>query len=157
MMTTNPPLDGRAHKTQTAFRLEYAAGVTIKAAPARVWALMTNAADFARWNSTVKSIEGNIAADQTIKLVATVAPERVFNLKIEAFVPERQMVWSDGNAMFKGVRTYGFAARPAGGTDFTMAEAYTGLMLPMIAGSLPDFGPVFEQYLKDLKKAAEGG
>ena len=47
---TTPPLDGRAHKTQTAFRLEYAAGVTIKAAPARVWALMTNAADFPRWN-----------------------------------------------------------------------------------------------------------
>ena len=67
------------------------------------------------------------------------------------------MVWSDGNAMFKGVRTYTFAGKPSGTTDFTMAEVYTGLKLPMIAGSLPDFGPVFEQYLKDLKKAAEGG
>jgi len=36
-----------------------------------------------------------------------------------------------------------------------MAEVYTGLMLPMIAGSLPDFGPVFEQYLSDLKREAE--
>ena len=30
-----------------------------------------------------------------------------------------------------------------------------GLMLPMIAGSLPDFVPVFTQYAADLKRAAE--
>jgi len=154
-MTTNPPPDGKAHKTQTAFKLTYAAGTTIKAPPARVWALMTNAADFTRWNSTVKSLEGTIAAGQTIKLVATIAPERVFNLTIDEFVPERKMVWSDGNAMFKGVRTYTFDPQPGGRTTFGMAEVYTGLMLPMIAGSLPDFGPVFEQYLADLKQAAE--
>jgi hypothetical protein len=38
-----------------------------------------------------------------------------------------------------------------------MAEAYTGLMLPLIAGSLPDFRPTFEQYAADLKRAAEQG
>ncbi len=156
-MSDNPPMNGRAQKVKSAFRMVYSAGVTIKAPVARVWALMTNAGDFARWNSTIKSIEGKIAAGETIKLIATIAPTRVFNLKIVEFAPEQRMVWSDGNAMFKGVRNYGFTARPDGGTDFTMAEVYTGLMLPMIAGSLPDFGPVFEQYLKDLKKAAVGG
>jgi hypothetical protein len=65
------------------------------------------------------------------------------------------MVWSDGNAMIKGVRTYTMQPKPDGTTDFTMAEVYTGLMLPMIAASLPDFGPVFEQYLSDLKREAE--
>ena len=29
-------------------------------------------------------------------------------------------------------------------------------MLPMIAGSLPDFAPAFEQYVADLKREAEG-
>jgi hypothetical protein len=28
-------------------------------------------------------------------------------------------------------------------------------MLPMIKGSLPDFGPVFERYASDLKNEAE--
>jgi hypothetical protein len=28
-------------------------------------------------------------------------------------------------------------------------------MLPMIAGRLPDFGPIFERYAADLKTAAE--
>jgi hypothetical protein len=57
--------------------------------------------------------------------------------------------------MFKGVRTYTLTPKANGSTDFTMSEVYTGLMLPMIAGSLPDFRPTFEQYLSDLKKEAE--
>ena len=145
----------KATLTKSTFRMEYAITTNIKAPPGRVWALMTNAADFPRWNSTVKSIEGQIAAGQTIKLVSMVAPDRTFNLNIIEFVPQRKMVWSDGNFMFKGVRTYSFDPRPDGSTDFSMAEVYTGLMLPMIAGSLPDFRPNFEQYAADLKRAAE--
>jgi hypothetical protein len=38
-----------------------------------------------------------------------------------------------------------------------MQEVFTGIMLPMIKGSLPDFGPAFETYAADLKRAAEGG
>jgi hypothetical protein len=37
-----------------------------------------------------------------------------------------------------------------------MREEFSGLMLPMIKGSLPDFAPVFEAYATDLKRAAEG-
>jgi len=155
-MSENIPINGRANKTKSAFRMEYSAGINIQAKPDRVWTLMTNAGDFPRWNSTIKSIEGKIALGQTVKLVATIAPERTFNLNVIEFVPEKRMVWSDGNAMFKGVRTYTLNAKGDGSTDFTMAEVYTGLMLPMIAGSLPDFGPTFEQYVADLKRAAEG-
>jgi uncharacterized protein YndB with AHSA1/START domain len=154
-MSENIAINGRANKTKSAFRMEYSAGINIKAKPERVWALMTNAADFPRWNSTVKSIEGRIASGQTIKLIATISPTRTFNLKVIEFVPEKRMVWSDGNAMFKGVRTYTTTPKADGSTDFTMAEVYTGLMLPMIVGSLPDFGPAFEQYLSDLKREAE--
>lgn len=154
-MAENIAINGRASKTKSTFRMEYAGGINIKASASKVWALMTDGAGFPRWNSTVKSIAGQIEAGQTIKLVATVAPTRVFSLNIIEFVPQQRMVWSDGNAMFKGVRTYTFAQKPDGSTDFTMAEVYTGLMLPMIAGSLPDFIPIFEQYLSDLKREAE--
>jgi len=154
-MSEHIAINGRANKTKSAFRMEYSAGINIKARPDRVWALMTNAADFPRWNSTVKSIEGRIALDQTIKLIASIAPTRTFNLKVIEFVPEKRMVWSDGNAMFKGVRTYTLSPKADGSTDFTMSEVYTGLMLPMIAGSLPDFAPAFEQYVSDLKREAE--
>jgi hypothetical protein len=154
-MQENIAVNGGANKTKSAFRMEYSAGINIKANSQRVWTLMTNAADFPRWNSTVKSIEGKIALGQSIKLIAMIAPERVFNLKVVEFIPDKMMVWSDGNAMFKGVRTYTVKSKTKGSTDFTMTEVYTGLMLPMIAGSLPDFGPSFEQYVADLKREAE--
>ena len=154
-MSEHIPINGRANKTKSAFRMEYSAGVNVKAGPDRVWSLMTNAADFPRWNSTVKSIEGKIALGQTIKLSAAISPDRVFNLNVIEFVPEKRMVWSDGNAMFKGVRTYTLSPKADGSTDFTMSEVYTGLMLPMIASSLPDFRLPFEQYLADLKREAE--
>ncbi len=66
------------------------------------------------------------------------------------------MIWSDGFApMFKGVRTFTLASAGDGVTEFSMVEVFSGLMLPMIKGSLPDFGPIFEQYAADLKAAAE--
>lgn len=153
---SNPSLDGRPQRTQTTFRLEYAVGLTIQASPKRLWALLTNAGDFPRWNSTVKKIEGRIAAGEKIKLQAVIAPDRIFNLTVSEFVPEQKMVWRDGMApMFTGVRTFTLTPSANGATAFTMAEVYSGLMLPIIAGSLPDFGPAFEQYASDLKREAE--
>jgi hypothetical protein len=155
-MSENIAINGRANKTKSAFRMEYSIGVNVKAKTDKVWAIMTNATDFPRWNSTVKSIEGKIASGETIKLVAVISPNRTFNLHIVEFIPEKKMVWSDGNAMFKGVRTYKTTSKSDGSTDFTMSEEYTGLMMPMIAGSLPDFTATFEKYASDLKKEAEG-
>jgi hypothetical protein len=117
---------------------------------------LIDAADFPRWNSTIKSIAGNIAQGERIQLRAMIAPEREFKLAVSEFVPEKRMVWSDGRApMFTGVRTFTLTPKADGSTDFSMAEVYSGLMLPMIARSLPDFGPTFEQYASDLKREAE--
>jgi hypothetical protein len=66
------------------------------------------------------------------------------------------MVWSDGAApVFKGVRTFTLAPKADGQTTFSMVEVFSGVMLPLIKGSLPDFGPSFEQYAADLKREAE--
>ena len=66
------------------------------------------------------------------------------------------MVWRDGAApMFQGVRTYVLKPKSDGSTDFLMQEMFSGLMLPMIVKSLPDFGPTFETYAQDLKREAE--
>ena len=149
------PITGRANKSKTTFRMEYAVGTNIKAPASRIWALLTHAKDFPRWNSTVQRIEGDIAVGQKIKLYVKIAPGRAFKLTVSEFVPDKRMVWSDGNFMFRGVRTYTLTPKADGSTDFTMAEVFSGAMLPMIAGSLPDFGPEFEKYAADLKREAE--
>jgi hypothetical protein len=105
----------------------------------------------------VTSIAGEIAEGRTLVLKVPSAPERVFKPKVSQVAPERSMVWSDGMApMFKGVRTFALTPNADGTTRFHMREEFSGLMLPMIKGSLPDFAPVFETYAADLKRAAEG-
>jgi hypothetical protein len=147
--------EGRAKKSASAFRMECGVSVSIQASPARVWSLLTNAADFPRWNSTVTSLEGTIALGQKLALRVPIS-KRVFRPKVIELEAEKKMVWGDGAApMFKGRRTYTLAPRADGGVEFSMVEVFSGLMLPMIKGSLPDFGPPFEQYAADLKREAE--
>jgi hypothetical protein len=148
--------NGKASKSRSTFRMEVSVGTNIHARPETIWVLLTNAQDFPRWNSTVQSIAGKVAAGETIQLKVPIAPDRVFKLKVTEFVPNKEMIWQDGAApMFKGIRRYTLTPGSDGTTDFTMTETFSGLMLPMIAGSLPDFGPMFEQYAADLKKEAE--
>jgi uncharacterized protein YndB with AHSA1/START domain len=155
-MTADTTPQGAARRTTTTFRMEYAVALNIRATPQRLWALLTDAADFPRWNSSVLQIDGKIAEGETIRLSARVAPERTFKLAVRDVVPGKSMVWSDGMApMFKGVRTYTLTAKPDGTTDFSMVEVFSGLMLPMIASSLPDFRESFERYAADLKREAE--
>ena len=148
--------NAKATKTGSAFRMDCAIQTTIRASPDRIWALLTDAAGFPRWNSTVTSIEGEIAAGQTLKLKVPSAPGRVFKPKVSIVEPGRSMIWSDGMApMFKGIRTFTLTPCGDGSTEFSMREEFSGLMLPMIKGSLPDFAPVFEAYAEDLRRAAE--
>src|SRR5215510_909047 len=138
--------DTKAHQTGSTFRMECSVAIHIQASADRVWGLLTNAKDFPRWNSTVTSIEGEIALGQKLKLRVPIS-ERTFTPKVSAFdAGQKRMVWSDGAApMFKGERTFALTQRPDGSTDFSMIEVFAGLMLPLIKGSLPDFGPAFER------------
>jgi uncharacterized protein YndB with AHSA1/START domain len=155
MNDTTLAADGRTRRTKTTFRLEYAVAIDIAAPPSRLWSLLTDAADFPRWNTTVTSIEGRIADGERIAVRVPIS-ERVFKLSVRDVVPDQRMTWSDGMApMFKGERTFVLTPGADGTTEFTMSEKFAGLMLPMIKGQLPDFGPVFEQYARDLKRAAE--
>lgn len=148
--------DARATSTKAAFRRSCSVAIEINAAPERVWALLTDAAGMAGWNSTVTSVEGRIAAGERLT-VNVPTSKRPFKLKVSEFAPPHRMTWSSGGApMFKGVRV--FEVTPsATGSSFSMSETFQGLMLPMIGRTLPDFVPVFEQYAADLKQAAEAG
>ena len=67
------------------------------------------------------------------------------------------MSWTGEFApLFKGVRTFVLTARPDGSTDFPMEERFSGLMVPLVRASMPDFGPVFARFARDLKREAEG-
>jgi hypothetical protein len=145
----------RAVKTASTFRMSCTIRATIAAPPDRVWALLTDAARFPSWNSTVTRLDGTIALGERLALRVQLDPRRTFRPRVTRFEPPREMEWSEGFApMFRGVRSFTLAPRD-GRTDFVMTEVLSGLMLPLVRRSLPDFAPAFETYAADLRRAAE--
>ena len=138
---------------------EYATATTIAAPPDRVWAVLTDAAGYPDWNSTIISLDGSIAEGERIALVSTLNPKRTFTLSVSDVQPPTSMVWSDGMplGLFSGVRTFTLTDAGEGATEFSMREVYSGLLAPLITKSIPDMTESFEAFAADLKATAEGG
>ena len=140
----------KAVTARTMFSRETTVGVEIEAEASIVWALLTRAADYPRWNSTVVSIKGDIREGETIELKSTLDEKRTFKLKVKEVAPEKRLVW--GDAM--GNRVY--ALEKAGSkVRFTMTEKIGGPLFPLFAGMIPSFDESFEKFAADLKKEAE--
>lgn len=142
--------DAKANTEKKTFSRTTTISALIQADAATVWTLLTNAADYPTWNSTVISIEGRIQLGEKIKLKSTLDPSRTFKLKMKEMTPNQKLVW--GDAM--GERTYLLQPTPEG-VQFTMTEKIGGLMFPLFASKIPSFDESFEQFVADLKKAAE--
>jgi uncharacterized protein YndB with AHSA1/START domain len=140
----------KARTTRKTFSRETSVSASIAADPAIVWALLTHAADYPRWNSTVISIKDEIREGATIELKSTLDAKRVFKLKVKEFVPEKRLVW--GDAM--GNRVYSLE-KSGNATVFSMTEKIGGPLFPLFAGMIPSFDESFEKFAADLKKEAE--
>jgi uncharacterized protein YndB with AHSA1/START domain len=143
--------EGKATTTRKTFSRETSVSTTIHADPAIVWALLTHASDFPRWNSTVTSMKGEIKEGGAVELKSILDEKRTFKLKVKELLPEKRLVW--GDAM--GSRVYKLTRGDGGSTLFTMTEKIGGPLFPLFAGAIPSFDEVFERYAADLKKEAE--
>jgi hypothetical protein len=135
----------------------FAATATIRARPETIWALLTDAAGYPQWNSTVERIDGHIAADGTITVHAKTAPGRAFPLRVTEFVPMRRMTWAGGMplGLFTGTRNFVLTQTASGDVTFAMDETYRGPLAPLITRSIPDLQPAFDIFAADLKRRAE--
>ena len=147
----NPTGDGKSTTTKSTFSRQTSVSTTINADPSIVWALLTNAADIPRWNSTVTSIKGNIREGETIELKSTLDEKRTFKLKVKEYVPEKRLVWGDA----QGKRVYTIDKGAGNSVRFTMAEKIGGPLFPLFARLIPSFDESFERYAADLKREAE--
>jgi hypothetical protein len=142
-------------QAQSAFSVACRVAVNVHAPAERVWEVLTDAKRFPQWNSTVTEIEGEIREGAKIR-VHVPGTDRVFAPTVTGVVPNERMTWTGGfDPLLKGVRTFALRPRDDGSTDFTMAERFSGLMLPLVKRSFPDFGPVFSRYASDLRREAE--
>ncbi len=135
----------------------YQVSRTIDAPAAVVWSLLTDASSYARWNQAVVSIEGPIAEGNRIALVSVADPKRTFRLRVAEMRAPHRMVWTDGMplGLFTGRRTYTIEDRGAGGSEFTMVEAFTGPLAGLITKAIPDLTESFSTFADGLKAAAE--
>ncbi len=138
---------------------DYSATTTIKASPEAIWAILTDAAKFPEWDPVADRIEGRIAPGETIKAYTKLSPGRAFPAKVTEFTPGRKMVWSGGMplGLFKGVRTFTLEPQDAGDVKFTVREVFSGPLLPLFGGSIPDMTTPFQQFVAGLKNRAENG
>ena len=152
-MTTRTRLasNGKAITTKTSFHRETSVSIEIIAEPAVVWALLTKAEDYPRWNSTITSLEGNIAPGQHIILKSVLDARRTFKLTVKTFEAEKTLAWGDG----QGKRVFTLTPNGTGGVLFSMTERIGGLMFPLYAKMIPPFDHTFEIFASDLKKEAE--
>jgi hypothetical protein len=130
---------------------------TINSDPERIWSLLTDAEAYSRWNPTVISLRGRIAAGEKIELVSTLNPKRKFVLTVSDVEPARRMVWASGLplGLFRGVRTFALRSATSGQTEFSMREDYSGALAGLITKTIPDMNESFGQFADALKTAAE--
>jgi uncharacterized protein YndB with AHSA1/START domain len=147
---TNSAPNGKAVTIKKTFSRETTISIDIQADKSIIWALLTNASDYPRWNSTVISIDGSILKGEKIHLKSTLDPKRVFKLSVKEFDANNKLVW--GDAM--GKRVYLLKSIGNGLTNFTMNEKIGGLFFPFFAKMIPPFDQTFEQFANDLKKEA---
>lgn len=123
----------------------FAATASIEASPEAIWAILTDAPNYAAWDSGVVRVEGQIAPGATITVYSAVNPGRAFPVKVTEFDVGRKMVWTGGMplGLFKGVRTFTLEPGAGAATTFTMREEYSGPLAPVYTRSIPDLGPSF--------------
>ena len=150
-MVTSRPTEGKATTTKKTFSRETSVSTTIHAEPAIVWALLTHASDYPRWNSTITSLKGEIREGGTIELKSTLDEKRTFKLQVKEFVPEKRLVWGDA----QGQRVYTLDKGTRDSVFYSMTEKMGGPLFPFFSKYIPPFDESFEKFAADLKKEAE--
>lgn len=135
----------------------FATRTIIRAPVKHIWSILTDAAGYSSWNSTVERVVGTIALGEKVTVCTRASPGRAFPLTVSEFEPNQRMIWRGGMplGLFTGMRTYVLTPCTADEVEFSMREEFSGLLAPLITRSIPNLQPSFDQFAADLKTHAE--
>jgi hypothetical protein len=134
----------------------FEASTTIRAPRETIWQILLDASAYPEWDPSCDKIEGVIALGSKLKAFCKLSPGRGFGVRVTELVQNERMTWQGGMplGLFKGVRT--FALEPSGdAVRFTVREVFTGPMLALFGGTIPDMNEAFAGFAAGLKARAE--
>ncbi len=135
--------------------------IEIDAAPARIWAVLTNFAAMPAWNPFIKAISGDPTTGS--RLSVRVAPPGKsamwFKPTVTTVRSERELRWV-GQMVIPGIfdGEHYFLLDPIGDgrTRFVQGEKFSGILVPLLGGALSATEAGFHSMNAALKKQAEG-
>jgi hypothetical protein len=137
---------------------KYSASITINASPDVIWSILTDASGYPDWDPAMDHIEGKLAQGETVKFFTRLSSQ-AFPVKVTAFEPHRKLALTGGMpfGLFKSERTHTLTPGKDGQTTFKTEEIFSGLLLPIFGGSIPDLTENFRAFAAGLKAQAEKG
>lgn len=136
------------------------ATIIIAAAPAAVWAILTDLSSYAEWNPLFREASGEIAAGKRITLRSKhPASGRLMTVKPRIVVaePGAELRWSASlPGIMSGEHSFVLTASEAG-TRVVQSETFRGLLVPFSGKTLARAEASFQALNEALKKRAEAG
>ncbi len=135
----------------------YRAETIINASPDKIWALLVDGGRYPEWDPGMDRVEGDIALGQSVKFFTKINPSQAFPARVTTFEPGKKMVLTGGMplGLFKSERTHTLTANADGTTTFETKEIFSGLLLPLFGGNIPDLTETFVTFAAGLKDRAE--
>jgi hypothetical protein len=135
--------------------------IEINASPAAVWAAFTDTGSFAAWNPFLRRADGELRPQAKLDVQIKPPGARALSFKptVLAVEPERELRWIGRfivPGLFDGEHSFRLEPLDSGGTRFTTAEHFSGLLVPVFSGYLDKTQTGFEQMNAALKARAEG-
>jgi uncharacterized protein YndB with AHSA1/START domain len=137
---------------------EFITKSTIRAAPERVWEILTDAAGYKEWNPEIVGIEGRMALGQRIRARVKIGSGaiRTVPLRVTAFEAPSRMEWTGGLTLglFTGRRILTLSPTD-GAVEFCMLVQMSGLLAPLMVKSVGNRQAEIDSFSAALKARAE--
>jgi hypothetical protein len=134
-------------------------GIWIDRPPQTVWKVLSDTADYPRWNPEISRLDGELAEGKVIEFAEGSGPDAmVFHPTALVVRPERELrskgaLWVPG--LFDGEHRFQLEAA-ANRTHFIQSERFTGILVGKLSeGALSDTAGLMKQMNAALKARAE--
>ena len=125
-----------------------------------MWAIVSDTASFPSWNPFIRKLEGELRTGAKLSVTIQPPSRRSTNFRptVLAAEPARELRWV-GRVLIPGVfdGEHSLLMEPTanGGTRFTQAERFSGILVRLFSGTLDSTQLGFQQMNEALKARAE--